>query len=280
VTIDSHQHFWRYEPARDNWITDEMAVLKRDYLPCDLIAQLDANGIDATVAVQTDQSEQETLFLLDLARRYRRIAGVVGWADLRAPNVSERLEYFSQFAMLRGFRHVAQAEPDDRFLVRDDFMRGVACLRQFHFTFDLLIYPKQLPAAIKLTERFPDQPFVLDHMAKPVVKTGAMGEWAAHMRRLAAHPRVFCKLSGLITEADWRSWRAEDFKPYLDVAFDAFGVDRLMFGSDWPVCLLAGTYDEVKELIAGYVRDCAASAEDKIFGANAIAFYGLNGSGS
>jgi L-fuconolactonase len=284
MRIDSHQHFWRYDPARDGWITEEMQVLKRDYLPEHLQPEMLSNGIDATVAVQADQSERETLFLVDLAARHQFIAGVVGWVDLRNPEVNRRLEYFSQFAALRGFRHIAQSEPDDGFLAREDFVRGVAALGQFHFTYDILIYPKQLPAARELVEKLPDQAFVLDHIAKPLVKMREMDTWAADIRALAENPRVFCKLSGLITEADWRNWRTADFKPYLDVVFDAFGTDRLMFGSDWPVCLLAGGYAQVKDLIGDYVRERCAIGIEKIFGGNAVHFYGLkakaHGSGS
>jgi L-fuconolactonase len=279
LTIDSHQHFWRYNPTRDVWITEGMSVLKRDFLPGDLLPELGANGMDACVAVQADQSEKETLFLLDLAERHQPIVGVVGWVDLFARNLPERLQYFSQFEKLRGFRHIVEAEPDDRFLMRTDFLRGIGCLAEFHYTFDLLIYPKQLPAAIELVAKFPGQRFVVDHMAKPAVqageRTGTSSEWARHLRAIAANANVYCKLSGLITEADWRHWRAQDFTPYLDVAFEAFGPDRLMFGSDWPVCLLAGTYRQVKQLIVDYWGDRRDAEKEKIFGANAARFYGL-----
>jgi len=275
MKVDSHQHFWQYDPARYPWITDEMGVLKRDYLPGDLLPEMRANGIDATVAVQADQSERETGFLLDLAARHDFIAGVVGWVDLRNPEVEQRLEHFSQFPALRGFRHIAQSEPDDRFLAREDFVRGVAALGRFNFTYDILIYPKHLPAARDLVEKLPDQAFVLDHIAKPLVKTLQMDAWAAGIRALAANPRVFSKLSGLITEADWRTWRPTDFKPYLDVVFEAFGADRLMFGSDWPVCLLAGSYAQVTELVADYLVGRPAAELEKIFGGNAVHFYRL-----
>jgi L-fuconolactonase len=270
VTIDSHQHFWRYNPARDGWITDEMAVLKRDYLPEDLAPVLKANGVDSTIAVQADQSEEETRFLLELAARYDFIAGVVGWVDLRAANVGRRLEHFSRFEKLRGFRHVAQSEPDDWFLVGDDLVRGIAGLSQFGFTYDLLIYPRQLEAATALVDKSPEQWFVLDHAAKPAVRLKEIDAWARGLRALAAHPRVYCKVSGLITEADWGNWSAEDFQVYLDVVFEAFGTQRLMFGSDWPVCLLAGGYGDVRHLIAGY-----AGESDDIFGGNAARFYGI-----
>lgn len=280
MNIDSHQHFWRYDARRDTWITDEMAVLKQDFLPADLLPGLAANGIDACVAVQAGQSEDETHFLLDCAEQHPEIAGVVGWVDLRAPNLPERLAYFSQFEKLRGFRHIVQAEPDDRFLLREDFCRGIARLDDFGLTFDILIYPKQLPAAIEFVARFPAQPFVIDHLAKPAIRAKDIDSWCRQIRAVAAHPNVFCKVSGLITEGDWRNWRAEDCKPCLDVVFEAFGADRLMFGSDWPVCLLAGTYGEVKDLIADYTANLAAADRQKIFGLNAMRFYGLTRSGS
>jgi L-fucono-1,5-lactonase len=275
MKIDAHQHFWRYDAQRDGWITDEMSVLRRDYLPNDFLEELAANGMDGCVAVQADQSDRETLFLLELAAQPSAIAGVVGWVDLRSPDVRARLEYFSQFEKLCGFRHIVQSEPDDRFLLREDFRRGIASLHEFGFTYDILIYPKQLPAAINLVEQFPEQRFVIDHMAKPRIKAGELSSWASQMRIIAANPNVFCKLSGLVTEADWQNWRADDFRPYLDVVFEAFGTDRLMFGSDWPVCLLAGSYRKVKQLIADYTRSFTDAENEKIFGANAIHFYDL-----
>jgi L-fuconolactonase len=275
MKIDSHQHFWRYDAARDAWITDAMAVLKRDFLPDELAKECDANGIDGSIAVQAAQSEEETLFLLDLAEHNEHIAGVVGWVDLRSPQFEERLRFFSQFKKLCGFRHLAQAEPDDRFLVGSDFLRGIARLREYGFTYDILIYPKQLPAAIELVARFPEQRFVVDHLAKPEIKAGGREPWATQMRTLAQNHNVFCKVSGLVTEADWLHWKAEDFRPYLDVAFEAFGVERLLFGSDWPVCLLAASYRQVKQLIEDYGRNLPASDQESIFGGNAVRFYGL-----
>lgn len=275
MKIDAHQHFWRYDAKRDGWITDEMSLLKRDYLPDELLRELAANEIDGCVAVQADQSERETLFLLELAAQHSAIAGVVGWVDLLSPNLPARLEYFSHFDKLCGFRHVVQAEPDDQFMLREDFQRGIAALQEFGFTYDILVYPQQLPAAIALAGQFPEQRFVIDHLAKPLIKAGEISPWAMQMKKIAAKPNVFCKLSGLVTEADWQHWRAEDFRPYFDVVFEAFGTSRLMFGSDWPVCLLAGTYRRVKDLVANYTRDFADSDKQKIFGSNAIDFYGL-----
>jgi L-fuconolactonase len=275
LIIDAHQHFWRYDAARDSWITDEMSVLKRDYFPESLALELEANGSDATVAVQADQSENETLFLLDLAKNQDRIAGVVGWVDLRSPRLAERLQFFSQFPKLAGFRHIAQAEPDDRFLARDDFVSGVAQLHKFGFTYDILIYPKQLPAALELVSELPDQRFVVDHLAKPEIKSKTLEPWATHMRSIAKNKNVYCKLSGMVTEADWRHWKRDDFRPYLDIVFDAFGADRLMFGSDWPVCLLAASYAQTKEIVEDYLQNASAEDKAKVFGDNAIRFYRL-----
>lgn len=275
MRVDAHQHFWKYNPARDAWITDRMSVLKRDFLPDELARECEANAIDASIAVQADQSEDETLFLLDLAKSNPLIAGVVGWVDLRSPRLGERLEFFSQCEKLRGFRHIAQSEADERFLVREDFLKGIAQLRAFGFTYDILIYPKQLPAALELVANVPEQRFVVDHLAKPEIKTREIKVWAEYIRRIAENPNVFCKVSGLVTEADWRRWRPADFQPYLEVAFEAFGVERLMFGSDWPVCLVAATYGQVKAIIEDYLKNSRAQDREKIFGGNAARFYGL-----
>jgi L-fuconolactonase len=274
MRIDAHQHFWRYDPSRDQWITDEMAVLKQDFLPQQLIPELAANKIDGCIAVQADQSEAETLFLLDLATHNHAIQGVVGWVDLCADNMSERLEFFSKYPKLCGFRHIVQAEPDDQFMLRPRFLRGIEALKEFGFTYDILIYPHQLPAAIELVSRYPEQLFVLDHIAKPCIKEKKLSPWERHLRALAQNANVYCKVSGMVTEADWKQWRSDDFKPYLDIVFEAFGVDRLMFGSDWPVCLLAATYGEVVSLIADYIGKLPQPDIEKVFGLNSSRFYG------
>jgi L-fuconolactonase len=275
MTIDSHQHFWRYDPGRDGWIADEMAVLKRDFLPKHLMAELQGNHVEGCVAVQADQSEQETLFLLELAQKHGFIRGVVGWVDLRSDRLPERLVFFSKFPKLRGFRHIVQAESDDRFLLRPDFLRGIGELQPFSFTYDILIFPRQLPAAAELVAKFPSQKFVLDHIAKPGIKAREIDGWERRIRQLAAQPNVACKLSGLVTEADWHGWQTADFKPYLDVVFDCFGSERLMFGSDWPVCLLASSYVQVKRIIEEYTEGLPQAEKDKIFAGNAAQFYGL-----
>jgi L-fuconolactonase len=273
MRLDSHQHFWKYNPVRDQWITDEMAVIRRHFLPDDLLPELRANQIDGCIAVQADQSEAETQFLLDLAKQNSFISGVVGWIDLRAENLSECLALLARNKKLRGFRHIVQAEPDDRFMLRPAFVRGIGCLAEFGFTYDILIYARQLSAAIEIVARCPNQSFVIDHLAKPEIKARRTAPWAEQMREIATNPNVYCKVSGFITEADWRTSQPDDFKPYLDTVFEAFGPERIMFGSDWPVCLLAGSYSRVVQLIADYTKDFSSTDKDKIFGLNAARFY-------
>jgi L-fuconolactonase len=273
--IDAHQHFWRYDPARDSWITGEMAVLRKNYLPEDLLPELESHQMDGSIAVQASQSDEETCFLLELAQRYPCIAGVVGWINLSAANLADRLESYSRFEKLRGFRHIVQSEADDRFLLREEIICGIRVLGQFGFTYDLLIYPRQLPAALELTQRLPDQRFVIDHIAKPPIQAGQMEPWTKYIREIAANPSVYCKVSGLVTEADWRAWKTGDFLPYLNVVWETFGPDRLLFGSDWPVCLLAGTYSQVMQLVAEYVSGWPARDQEAFFGGNASRFYGL-----
>jgi L-fuconolactonase len=272
MVIDAHQHFWRFNPIRDSWITDEMSAIRRDFLPEDLSPELDACGVDATIAVQADQSEAEAEFLLGLAEGNRRIAGVVGWVDLRAADVERRLEHFAKFEKLRGVRHVAQAEADD-FLVGAEFVRGVGRLAAFGLTYDILINPRQLRAAIELVGRLPGQRFVVDHLAKPEIKAKKIEPWAAMMREIAGCANVYCKVSGMVTEADWGTWKGEDFEAYLDVVFEAFGAERVMFGSDWPVCLVAGTYAQVKQVAESFVARHLQEAHEKVFGATAAHFY-------
>lgn len=277
MTIDSHQHFWIYDAVRDAWINDQMTRIQRNFLPEDLLPVLQANGVDGCVAVQADQSEAETLFLLALAEKYSTfVKGVVGWVDLRAENLYEKLEYYSQYELLKGFRHVAQAEPDD-FLMRPEVMKGIRQLTAFDFTYDILIYPTQLKAALHLVREVPDVNFVVDHIAKPYIKDGKINTWSNYMRQLAAQPHVLCKVSGMVTEADWKNWTKKDFYPYLDVVFEAFGPDRLLFGSDWPVCLVAAEYEQVIGLVREYMTNIGFSESDKakVFGENATRFYRL-----
>ncbi len=275
MIIDSHQHFWNYDPVRHEWINDEMAILKRDFLPPDLLKIYEAAGVDGCVAVQADQSEAETNFLLQLAEENAFIKGVVGWVDLRAPNLAERLLHFSEFPKLKGFRHVVQSEPDPNFMLREDFQSGIAQLHAHNYTYDILIFPNQLPAAIETVRNFPDQRFVVDHIAKPYIKAGKIKEWAAHMETIASFPNVMCKVSGMVTEADWGNWKKADFVPYLEVVSKSFSAERLMFGSDWPVCLLGGAYPSIKNILESYLQDFSEEDQAAIWAGNATHFYQL-----
>jgi L-fuconolactonase len=274
MTIDAHQHFWVYDPVRDSWITDEMTVLQRDFLPADLEPILRANGVDGCVAVQANQTDEETMFLVSMAQAYDTVRGVVGWVDLRAENLYDKLEAYSQFEEIKGFRHIAQSEPVD-FLMNPDVQRGIRQLAAFDFTYDILIYPTQLKAALHLVRNVPDVPFVLDHIAKPYIKNKEISRWSNFIAEIAKQPNVFCKLSGMVTEADWQSWSKADFFPYLDVVFEHFGPDRLLFGSDWPVCLVAADYTQVKSIVDDYLQPWGDEARTKVMGANAARVYKL-----
>ena len=274
MKIDAHQHFWHFDPVRDSWITDDMAIIQRDFLPADLEPVLAENGIDGCVAVQASQSEDETLFLVKMAQNYDIVKGVVGWVDLQSNTLADRLEAFSQYDKIKGYRHVAQAEPDD-FLARPAVVNGIRKLADFGLTYDILIYPSQLKAALHLVRAVPEVNFVIDHLAKPYIKKQEISRWSNFMAEIARHPNVSCKLSGMVTEADWGNWSKKDFFPYLDVAFENFGPNRLMFGSDWPVCLVAANYTQVKTLVEEYVYAWSDDVRAKVFGENAVSFYGL-----
>jgi L-fuconolactonase len=274
MKLDSHQHFWKYSPQQHNWIDDSMVSLKRDFLPNDLEPHLVENKIEACVVVQTDQSEKETEFLLELATQYEFIKGVVGWVDLRAKNVEERLQFYSQNQYFKGVRHIVQSEKQD-FLLDPAFQNGIGKLGNLNLTYDLLIYSHQIEAAIKLVSQFPNQKFVLDHLAKPNIKNGKIDPWKNQIQRLAQFSNVSCKISGMVTEADHAQWKPSDFIPYMDIVFDAFGENRILFGSDWPVCLLAASYQEVYQLITDYTANFSLEQRDKLFGANAERFYNI-----
>ncbi len=275
MRIDSHQHFWLYAAAEYPWIDDAKDALKRDYVPADLAPLMAANGIDGTVAVQARQNPRETEFLLELADAEDFIRGVVGWVDLRARDVAAQLERFAPHPRIVGVRHIVHDEVDDRFMLGGGFLDGLALLNQFKLTYDLLLYPRHLRVAIDVVKRFPDQPFVLDHIAKPYIKDGILEPWASEIRELATYENVWCKVSGMVTEAAWKTWTGDDYAPYLDVVFDCFGIDRLMFGSDWPVCTLSGSYSEVVGIVRDYIAGLSDEEQTKVMGANARAFYGL-----
>ena len=275
MRLDSHQHFWNYNPGEYPWIKPEWPI-RRSFLPDDLAIELNSRQIAGCAAVQARQCVRESEWLLELADRSPFIKGVVGWVDLRATDVARYLRRLAKHAKFVGVRHVLQDEADDEFMLSPEFQQGLAQLREFDLTYDLLIFPQQLPAAIRLVSAFPEQPFVLDHIAKPPIKEGALQPWRGHIQELAAFPNVYCKVSGLVTEADWGRWQPSQFRPYLDVVFEAFGTDRVMFGSDWPVALLAGTYQQVYELAMEYVAPLGLAIESAFFGGNAVKFYQLN----
>jgi len=275
MTIDSHQHFWTFDPIRDSWITDDMSVIQRNFYPEDLQPTLQQNGIDACVAVQADQSLGETRFLLDLAAKNDFVKAVVGWIDLQDDAIDEQLSEWKSEKKLVGFRHVLQAELDTEYMLHPSFLRGISKLKNHEFTYDILIFPKHLATAQKFVAQFPDQPFVLDHIAKPYIKAGLIDEWKRDIKSLAKFENLQCKVSGIITEADWKSWTYEQIKPFLDVVFEAFRTDRIMFGSDWPVCLVAGDYSQVKGIIETYIKGFSVSEKCKVFGENAAKFYGI-----
>lgn len=273
--IDSHQHFWKFDPIRDSWIDDSMQKIQRDFLPEDLQPLLTDNKFQGCVAVEAHQSEDQTNFLVDLASKNDFIKGVVGWVDLRNKNISERLNHFSNYKIIKGFRHVVQAEADD-FMLRNDFRNGIAALKPFGYTYDILIFHRQLPAAIDLVNRFSDQPFVIDHIAKPDIKSGDIASWEKNIKEIAKAENVWCKISGMVTEADWNTWKAEDLKPYLDVVFENFSTDKLMFGSDWPVCNVASNYTELVQTLESYITQLPAQEQSKIWFENAKTFYKLD----
>jgi L-fucono-1,5-lactonase len=274
--IDAHQHFWRYDAAQYGWIDDAMAALRRDYLPADAAREMARAGIDACVAVQARQSIEETRWLLQLADAHPFIAGVVGWVDLQSPDVRRQLDMFARRSKLVGVRHIVQSEPDDRFMLRPAFCDGIALLKEFGLAYDILVYSRQLPAAADLVDRFPSQRFVLDHLGKPDVRGGGFDTWARDIRALASRSNVWAKVSGLVTEAEWTAWTPGMLRPYLEVAFGCFGAERLMIGSDWPVCTVAGDYQRTMRVVADFVAGRPQVERDAVLGGNAQRFWNLD----
>lgn len=274
--LDSHQHFWRYNPAQQVWMTDAMGVLRRDYLPDELNPLLQTSGFDGSIAVQARQMVEETEWLLQLSDAHDFVKGVVGWVDLQSPSLGEQLNRYSPHPKFVGVRHVVHDEPDDRFMLRPEFRRGLGQLCDFSLTYDLLLFPKHLPVAVKLVSEFPEQPFVLDHIAKPAIREGQISPWKEDLKRLAESPQVYCKLSGLVTEANWKQWRPEDFHRYLDIVMEAFGPERVMIGSDWPVCAVSGAYAPTMTIVTDYIQKYPAAIRAGILGGNCARFYGLD----
>ena len=273
MRIDSHQHFWHYSPIEHAWMSDEMGLLKRDFLPEDLAPLLKSIGLDGCIAVQARQTLEETRWLLELAEKHAFIKGVVGWVDLCSSDVQRQLEIFAAHPKFVGVRHIVQDEPDDEFVLRPEFMNGISQLNQFDLTYDLLLYPKHLRAAAQLVQKFPEQPFVLDHMGKPRIAEGILSPWREDLRELAGSQNVFCKLSGMVTEAKWNRWKPAEFTRYFDSVVEAFTPERLMVGSDWPVCLLSGDYRSTMQIVIDYIGQFSPGEQSGMLGGNCARFY-------
>lgn len=275
IKIDSHQHFWKFDPIRDAWIDSTMLAIQHDFMPGDLEPVLQKQFIDGCIAVQADQSETETEFLLGLAKKHEFIKGVVGWVDLRADGIGKRLEYFKDFKKLKGFRHVLQGEADRALMLNPQFTKGISALKHHDFTYDILIFPDQLGYTHQFVKTFGGHRFVIDHIAKPDIKNKNIEKWANGICAIAKNENVWCKVSGMVTEADWYNWVLADFEPYLDVVFEAFGPKRVMFGSDWPVCNVAGGYQQMLSVVKNYTSKLSANEQAMFWGQNAIDFYGI-----
>jgi len=273
MRIDAHQHFWHFNPDEHVWMTEEMALLKRDFLPDDLLPLLKATGFDGSIAVQARQNLEETRWLLQLAEEHSFIRGVIGWLDLCSPDLPVQLERFARHPKLVGVRHVLHDEPDDRFMLRPEFMRGIAMLSPFDLTYDLLLFPKHLRAASQLVQAFPAQSFILDHIAKPRIADRILSPWDEDLRALASFTNVSCKLSGMVTEARWKEWKRDDFRSFLDVVFDAFSPERLMIGSDWPVSTLSGDYASTMQIVIDYIQQLPFAVHSGILGGNCARIY-------
>lgn len=275
MQIDAHQHFWKFDPVRDSWINDELSVIRKDFLPEDLQPILQQNNIEGCIVVQSDQTEKENEFQLINAGSVDFVKGVVGWVDLQSGTVEDRLAYYSSFKKMKGFRHILQGEEDRALMLKGAFMNGISKLQKFGFTYDILIFPDQLKYAAELVHAFPNQKFVIDHIAKPAIKDHLIEDWKKDIRALAGYENLYCKISGMVTEADWKNWKQADFYPYMDTVVEAFGTSRIMFGSDWPVCLVAASYKQMFEIVKVYFENFSEIEKEKFYGGNAIQFYNL-----
>ncbi len=273
--IDGHHHFWKYSAKEYGWIEDNMAVIRHNFLPADLNAEIAKAGVDGVVSVQARDTVEETGWLLDLASRNDFIRGVVGWVPLIDPRVGATIEKYISNPKLRSMRHVLQGEKDDRYMLRADFQNGIRTLHHYGLAYDILIFERHLPHAITLVDQHPGQVFVLDHIAKPKIKSHEISPWRENIKELARRPNVYCKISGMVTEADWKNWTEADLKPYLDTVVEAFTPRRLMFGSDWPVCLVAASYSRWRDTVGKAISKLSQAEQDRILGLTAIEAYGL-----
>jgi L-fuconolactonase len=274
-TIDAHHHLWRYTPEEYGWIDESMQMLQRDFLPTDLKAAMATADIDGTIAVQARQTLEETRWLLDMADANQAIRGVVGWAPIAGEEFPGCMEEFDGRAKLKGLRHVIQGERDEHYILREDFNSGIRTMAGSGLVYEILIYERHLADTIYFVDEHPDQPFVLDHVAKPLIAAGVLQPWASQLMELGQRENVWCKLSGMVTEANWKSWTPEKLKPYLDVAVEVFGPERLMAGSDWPVCLVASDYARWWGMLRDYFADFSEAERARVFGATAVEVYGL-----
>lgn len=275
MRLDSHQHFWKYNPEKQSWITDDMKVIQKNFLPDDLIPILKKHEIDGCVAVQADESIRETAFLCDLAEEYKQIKAVVGWADLGSDDLDKNLDQFASQKKLKGYREILQSKPVN-YMLRKEFIRGIEKIGRRGYTYDILVFHNQLEGTLQFIKKAPEQPFVIDHIAKPNIKLGIWREWKKEMAPIAERDYISCKVSGMITEADWKSWTLKELQVYLDVVLELFGPKRLMFGSDWPVCKIAGEYEQVLEIVERFTDKLSKSEKEAIMGNTAAEFYGIN----
>jgi L-fuconolactonase len=276
MILDAHQHFWTYEPANHGWINEDMKAIRRNFHPGDLEPVLRKNGVDGSVLVQVDETDEETTSMLRMAESHPFIRAVVGWVDLKDPALEEKLRSLKTHPKLKGFRAIMQGSPDDRYLSNAVFQAAVRKLKSFGFTYDVLIYHDQMDATVKFLEKCPDQPFILDHIAKPAIRDGEIRKWKERMKLLASFPNLHCKVSGMVTEARWDRWRYEDLSPYLEVAGEYFGTGRLCYGSDWPVCLVAGQYGQVLGVVQRFLQQVSPAEREQVLSANALSFYNIN----
>lgn len=272
--IDTHVHFWNYDPIRDHWISEDMYAIRKDFTPKNLMRVFNDHQISGCIAVQANQSEEENKFLLSLSEQSDFIKGIVGWIDLRNPNLEDRLNYWSYFKQIKGWRHVLQAENKD-FILNKQFIGGIKKLKKFNYTYDLLVYHDQLAPIIEMVDQVPDQPFILDHCGKPNIKSGEIKDWATNIKILAQNLNVHCKVSGLLAEADWKNWTEAELFTVFDIIFENFGVNRVLYGSDWPVVLISRPYSVWFNLVNKYAERFTAEERDLLFGGNAKAFYNL-----
>jgi L-fuconolactonase len=273
--LDAHHHLWTFNTQDYGWISDQMTAIRRSFTPDDLHTEMTAAGISGSVAVQARQSLEETRFLLNAAATHPFIHGVVGWVPLTDMDVEMDLERFSADKKLRGIRHVLQDEADERYMLRDDFNRGIRALRKFDLTYDVLIFERHLPQTIEFVDKHPEQRFVVDHLAKPRAKYNAISPWREHLLELAKRPNVYCKISGLATEADHGKWTKAQLEPYIHVVLEAFGPRRVMFGSDWPVCLLAISYQRWVGLVSEEVSKLSTDEQSSFWAGAATEAYKL-----